>query len=93
MKQRVLLVGVGLIGGSVALAIKQEHDVTIIGQDVNAEHCKLAQSLNIIDEITDQFMEEAERADLILLAAPVQETEKLLTQLEQCSLKEKCDYY
>lgn len=88
MKQRVLLVGVGLIGGSVALAIKQEHDVTIIGQDVNKEHCKLAQSLNIIDEITDQFMEEAERADLILLAAPVQETEKLLVQLGQCSLKE-----
>ena len=39
-KKRVLLIGVGLIGGSVALAIKKEHDVDIIGYDIKLENCQ-----------------------------------------------------
>lgn len=32
--RNVLLIGVGLIGGSIALSIKNEHDATIYGYDV-----------------------------------------------------------
>ncbi|MFX3622814.1 MAG: prephenate dehydrogenase [Ectobacillus sp.] len=88
MKGRVLLIGTGLIGCSVALAIKHFHEATIIGYDVNVEHCKLAKSLQTIDDWTTELEAEAEQADLILLAAPVQETVNLLERLAGCKLKE-----
>lgn len=37
MCKKVVLIGTGLIGGSLALAIKKEHDVTIIGYDIFKE--------------------------------------------------------
>nr|WP_279664275.1 prephenate dehydrogenase [Ectobacillus ponti] len=83
-----MLVGTGLIGCSVALAIRQEHDVHIIGHDVNEEHCGLAKSLGIIDENEVPLEEAAQLADFILLAAPVQETEALLRRFAGCTLKE-----
>ncbi|MBO9128238.1 prephenate dehydrogenase [Bacillus sp. 165] len=87
MKKHVLLIGTGLIGGSVALAIRKEHKASITGYDVNIEHCKLAKMLHIIDEYTENLQEAAEQADLIILAAPVQETENILEELVAYSLK------
>ncbi len=43
MKGKVLLIGLGLIGGSLALAMKRSHkDIIIMGYDVNKEQCRLA---------------------------------------------------
>ena len=87
-KRRVLLIGVGLIGGSVALSIKKEHDVDIIGFDIKLENCQLAMKLNIIDDYTRNFSEEAEKADLIILACPVERAEQNIEILAGLSLKE-----
>jgi prephenate dehydrogenase len=87
VKKQVLLIGAGLIGSSVALAIRKEHEAFIIGYDANAEHCKLAKMLHIIDEYTEDLQHHAEQSDLIILAAPVQETENLLETLASCKLK------
>lgn len=78
MKKRVLLVGLGLIGGSIAMAIKKEHQCTIVGHDISADHANLAKRLHIIDEVSEDLKGEAEAADFIVLATPVEETEKLL---------------
>lgn len=80
-RRKVLLIGVGLIGGSVALAIKKEHNAIITGYDVNIENCNLAIKLHIIDDYTDQLQVAAEESDLIILACPVDKTEKFLDQL------------
>ena len=46
MKGRVFVIGLGLIGGSLALCIKKEHeDATIIGFDINSEQARLAKML------------------------------------------------
>lgn len=82
MKRRVLLIGVGLIGGSLALAIKKEHDAVIVGYDLNPDQCMLAKKLKVIDEDTSNLKAEAEKADLIVLAAPVEETITLLGEFE-----------
>ncbi|MCJ7839502.1 prephenate dehydrogenase [Lederbergia sp. NSJ-179] len=84
----VLLIGVGLIGGSVALAIKKEHDACVIGYDVSSNNCKLAQKLNIIDGYTEGYEEVAVKADLIILACPVEMAEGWLEQLAKLPLKE-----
>ncbi|UZJ76943.1 prephenate dehydrogenase [Fictibacillus sp. KU28468] len=78
MNKRVLLIGLGLIGGSIAMAIKKEHSCTIIGHDISADHANLAKRLSIIDTICTDLQKEAEMADLIVLATPVEETERLL---------------
>ncbi|WP_408008834.1 prephenate dehydrogenase [Pseudalkalibacillus sp. A8] len=88
MKRRVLLIGVGLIGGSLALSIKKEHDVQIIGYDPNEENCKLAKSLEVIDDHSSDLQGEAEQADLIILAAPVEETIKLLDDFKDYQFKQ-----
>ncbi|MCJ8006626.1 prephenate dehydrogenase [Lederbergia wuyishanensis] len=86
--KRVLLVGVGLIGGSVALAIKKEHHVHIVGFDVKLDNCQLAKKLNIIDDFTEKLEEEASKADLIILACPVDKAEQILEKLSVLPLKE-----
>lgn len=88
MKRKICVIGLGLIGGSIALAIKKEHDATIVGVDVNFDQLKLAQSLQVIDEIAENMEEGVREADLIILAAPVKKTEQLLTELQHLPLKE-----
>ncbi|WP_456278553.1 prephenate dehydrogenase [Bacillus sp. AK128] len=87
MKKRVLLVGLGLIGGSIGLAIKREKDVTIVGYDIHFERLKLAQALHVIDEIGTELSDEARLADYIIISTPVTQTEQILSDLANLPLK------
>ncbi|MCA1054634.1 prephenate dehydrogenase [Rossellomorea aquimaris] len=88
MEGKVLIVGMGLIGGSLALCIKEEHpESTIIGYDINEKELRLAKPLGVIDEIASTLEEGASCADLIILATPVTQTEKILDILQQIELK------
>ena len=89
MKGRVFVIGLGLIGGSLALCVKGQHrDCKIIGFDIYEEQGKLAKMLGIVDELADSIEESAKEADLILIATPVQETERILELLARLPLKE-----
>ncbi|GAE25069.1 prephenate dehydrogenase [Halalkalibacter wakoensis JCM 9140] len=87
MKRTVFIIGLGLIGGSIALAIKKEHDVHIRGFDISFEQAKVAMSLKVIDESVLSLQEGVEGADLIIFATPVLKTEQLLEELIQYNLK------
>jgi prephenate dehydrogenase len=88
LKGRVFVIGLGLIGGSLALCIKKEHgDTTIIGFDINSEQVRLAKMLGVIDEIAENIHDGAKDADLIIIAAPVTETESIIHTLSNLSLK------
>jgi prephenate dehydrogenase len=88
MKGRVFIIGLGLIGGSLALGIKRQHkEASIAGFDINAEQCRLARMLGVIDEAEDSIEEGAAKADLILLAAPVKVTAEILARLGRMHLK------
>ncbi|KAB2338317.1 prephenate dehydrogenase [Cytobacillus depressus] len=88
MQRRVLIIGLGLIGGSLALCIKRAHkDAIIIGFDVNEEQTKLGRMLGVIDEVAPSIEEGAEHADLILIATPVKVTEIVIERLEKTPLK------
>lgn len=88
MTRRVLLIGTGLIGGSIALAIKKEAEAVIVGYDINKEQLKKARELQVIDETASSLQEEAEKANLILLASPVEQTLKLMKKLASFNLRE-----
>ncbi|MFM7632907.1 MAG: prephenate dehydrogenase [Betaproteobacteria bacterium] len=77
---RIVIFGVGLIGGSFALALKRANAVKqVIGVGRRAETLRRAQSLGIIDAIGDASS--VAGADLVLIAAPVAQTEALLREL------------
>jgi len=79
---RVVIVGVGLIGGSLALSLKRAGVVgTVVGVGRSAASLEKARSLGVIDEIAS--LEDAARgASLIVLCAPVAQNFALLHALE-----------
>ena len=67
----ISIIGTGLIGGSMALKLKQKGLASkIIGIDKNEEHLKEAKSLGIIDDYLP-FEKGVKNADLIIVAIPV----------------------
>ena len=81
--KRIVIFGVGLIGGSFALALKKAGVVQhIIG--IGRSHSSLlrAQQLGIIDEIAVSVEAAVQGADLILIAAPVAQTAAILISIQ-----------
>jgi prephenate dehydrogenase len=69
---RLAVIGVGLIGGSFALGLKQAKAVThVVGVGRNAANLKLARERGIIDAIAPDPASAARDADLVLVATPV----------------------
>ncbi|MBO8177480.1 MAG: prephenate dehydrogenase [Bacillus sp. (in: Bacteria)] len=88
MGGKVLVIGLGLIGGSLALCIKKAHPhAHIIGYDVDKKQLQLGLSLGVIDEAAEDWKNEVVKADLIILSTPVIQTERLLHELSQLPLK------
>ena len=75
---KVAIIGVGLIGGSMAVALREKNiATTIIGVDANVTHQQIALNLKLVDSIMD--IESAiKTADLIILSVPVDKAVSLL---------------
>jgi len=72
MIERLAIIGVGLIGGSFAKALKKANKVKhVIGYGRNKENLQTALELNIIDEYTTELIEAVKYADIIFIATPV----------------------
>lgn len=69
MKQSVVVIGLGLIGGSLALELKKRLGWRVIGVDSNESHASKALELGIVDEISD--LSSVQQADVVILAIPV----------------------
>ncbi len=81
------IIGLGLMGGSFALALKERYEeVEIIGYDHNDQHCIEALELGLVDKITDD-LEDFENLDLILLAIPVDAILNIIPHLNSISNK------
>lgn len=74
----VTIVGIGLIGGSFALALKDKGLVNrVIGVESNEEHRRKSLSLRLVDEISE-LDEAIQQSGLVVLAVPVDALIKLL---------------
>ena len=90
MKGNIFVIGLGLIGGSLAMAIRQAHEnVYITGYDVQIKNIQLAKLLGMIDHAVDSIEEGALEADLIILAVPVDQTEEIVVSLAGMKLKKQ----
>jgi len=89
--QKAVIVGCGLIGGSLALALR-EHDcverLTAVDPDGAArDHAVKAE---VVDEAYEELADAVEGADLIVFATPVRQTCAMLRELATLPLRDGC---
>lgn len=66
----IAIIGLGLMGGSLALSLQKQTFVTnIVGYDHNKEHEKIALELGLVQKIVS--LEELKKSDVVFLAIPV----------------------
>lgn len=69
---RVLIIGLGLIGGSIAAAMKKHRCCgSVVGFDLEPNELQLGLKLGVIDDIVTDLADAAREADLIVVATPV----------------------
>ena len=80
--QKIGIVGLGLIGGSIALAARQLWPSSLVIAVDNKDVLETAMRLHAIDVAADDLIVLAE-ADLVILAAPVRQNLALLDELDE----------
>lgn len=89
MAQHVFIVGLGLIGASMALCIRQTNpELIVVGWDSQSKTREQAVEQQIVDYVASDFETGAEQADVILLAVPVRTTLAYLDVLERINLSD-----
>lgn len=79
MFARVAILGIGLVGGSFALALRRAGMVDqLVGYDRDPTAAARALQLGIVDAIANDPCEAVVRCNLVVVAAPVAQTESLL---------------
>lgn len=72
-RMHIAIVGIGLIGGSLGLALKAklQDEIYIAGVDNSAETLKLAVERGAVDLATDDVREAVAQADIVFFSTPV----------------------
>ncbi|MEJ2619149.1 MAG: prephenate dehydrogenase/arogenate dehydrogenase family protein [Candidatus Thiodiazotropha sp.] len=72
MIEKLAIIGVGLIGGSVAMALREEGKVKeVVGCGRGEANLQKAQQLGVIDHYTHHVAHAVQGADMVLLAVPL----------------------
>jgi prephenate dehydrogenase len=81
--KKIAIFGVGLIGGSFALALKRAQAVQhVAGFGRTPATLERAKALGIIDVISPSAADAVHEADLVLIAAPVAQTRAILESIQ-----------
>lgn len=79
---RLAIIGVGLIGGSVAAALRRSGTVrSIVGVGRGRANMARALELRVIDEASEDVGSAVKSADIVLLAVPVAQNDRVLSRL------------
>jgi cyclohexadieny/prephenate dehydrogenase len=81
MFQKVCIIGIGMIGGSVARAARAAGVKQIAAMDVNADNVLWAHQHGMIDNVQHDNIAVLDGADLIVVAVPVRSYEKVFAQI------------
>ena len=83
MLNKVTIIGVGLIGGSLAKAIKANKLANIVcGYGRNQSRLEKAKKGNIIDELSTDMAEAINDTDIVVIATPVGTFKQILKEIE-----------
>lgn len=90
MSSRITVIGVGLIGGSLALSIKERTNHFVTGFDTSPDTLDQAKAIGAIDEGHMDLEAAVADADFIFIAVPVGQIGSYMNQLAEISLKPRC---
>lgn len=85
--QTVGIIGLGLIGGSIGLALKQQRDNTgrrtslVVGYDSDPARRRQAEQLQAIDQASGHLIEVVQQAHLLIIATPVLAVRQVLREI------------
>ena len=83
MIRRLCIIGVGLIGGSLARALRRRADCPeIVGASRNAAHLQKALELGVIDRFETDLGKAVAGADLVMVCVPLGAMEKVFAQIK-----------
>ncbi len=74
---KITVIGLGLIGGSIAKDLKSQLNVHVCGVDESSEHTKLALELGLVHS-TASLNEGLDGAEIVIISIPVDKIEVLL---------------
>lgn len=84
MSRTVAIIGLGLIGGSMALALKGFDDFSVVGVDVSQPTLRYAREHGVAEWVTDRAAEVLPEADLVVLALHPNGIVRFLEQYRDC---------
>lgn len=85
MFKKICVIGVGLIGGSIAKAVRANNlaeKIVGFGRLDDVENLQLAKDLNVIDEFYTEIETAILNADCVIIATPVAATQNILKMLK-----------
>jgi prephenate dehydrogenase len=82
IEQKICIVGLGLMGGSLALALRG-YCAHITGVDPNPATLTLSRDRKVVDLATDDLADALTQTDLVILSAPVRANLALLEKIPQ----------
>ena len=78
-RARVTIVGLGLVGASLGLAIRKARpEVEVVGHDSSSDATRRAQKLGAIEKSEWNLINACERADVLVLATPAQAVREIM---------------
>jgi prephenate dehydrogenase len=82
MTVRMTIIGLGQIGASIGLALsEQKQQLVRIGHDRHPEIARLAKKMDAVDELSHNLHAAVEKADVVILAIPVDEVRSTLEMI------------
>ncbi|WP_099158355.1 prephenate dehydrogenase [Virgibacillus ndiopensis] len=85
-KRKILMVGLGLIGGSLAKNLAQSNENYIIGYDTNEKTIEYALMNGIIDESCTSVTEAIKDLDFVIIGTPISQTIAIMQKLDKIEL-------
>jgi len=86
-KTTIAVIGVGLIGGSIALSMRRDPNIRVVGYDVRQDCLDKALTLGVIHAGTTDLQTAVREANVIFLAAPVEQIFATLQVLSTLDLQ------
>ncbi|WNC17271.1 prephenate dehydrogenase [Brevibacillus brevis] len=86
-KMTIAIIGVGLIGGSIALSMRRDPAIRVVGYDIRQDSLDKALTLGVIHAGTTDLQTAVREANVIFLAAPVEQIFATLRKLSDLDLQ------
>jgi prephenate dehydrogenase len=87
---KIAIIGVGLMGGSLALCLKGKPGMQVVGYSARPSSAAKYVQKGVVDSATISLKEAAEGADFIFLCVPVGNLESYMHELSSLDLKPGC---